>query len=514
MSTAVREQGAPSRPHPSPSLWHLAAVSFLPADQRGAALSWVRHLPLVVVLGAQMLLTLRLTNSIFSDEALHISVGQDYLALWRDGTPVPEPGPAVSGRPRTYPVLAGALAAAGGLELVRALSLVSMLGATVAVHAAGRHIGGTRAGLLSSVTFVLTGPVLFVGRLGTFDAPVIALLAVALALALTRSGYGSATLAGLALAGAAVTAPNAAVFIPSILVIILVASPEPRRTAGRAATAAGVTACVTAAVFTFGTRWVGEDIVPGPAARDARSPRPIATLWGDLGLSIGLLAVLALIGAGALLATQHGTGQRRRSTITVLALVGAAAVVPAWHLAVQEYVSFNRHLAYSSLFLAPLAGSVVVAVRGRLGRIVALVIALWLMLLLALARSAFLMSEWPDTTRVVDVVRADPHPGTYLSEYGWSMAFHGDDIPGVEFQEPWELFEEGPEAITEAILSSRYRGIIYRNESTSGEGHDPDVALIAALVADLPDYTLVAAVPVGQFETDVWYIWVRLGGSD
>jgi 4-amino-4-deoxy-L-arabinose transferase-like glycosyltransferase len=77
----------------------------------------------------------------------------------------------------------------GGLELARDFSLVCVLGVTAIGYAVTAKLFGRRATVFASAGYASTGSVLFVGRLATFDAMCLLLIASASALAI-HGGMG------------------------------------------------------------------------------------------------------------------------------------------------------------------------------------------------------------------------------------------------------------------------------------------------------------------------------------
>ena len=172
--------------------WQDVLLSFTPpaartrqAKDRLAAF----RLPLILLL--QAVLTWRLTDIVSDDEALYIHGGQVAIAYLLHGGAgnaalLRFDGSFFSGAPNAYPVLAAGLDAAGGLNLVRFFSLCCMLTATVCVYKIGRHLFNENVALLASLVFALTGSVQFVGKLATYDAPCLVLVALATTLAITN----------------------------------------------------------------------------------------------------------------------------------------------------------------------------------------------------------------------------------------------------------------------------------------------------------------------------------------
>ena len=89
--------------------------------------------------------------------------------------------------------------------MARFFSLCCMLTATVCVYKIGRYLFNENVGLLASLVFALTGSVQFVGKLATYDAPCLVLVALATTLAITKRSIAVAPIIGALLAMAAVT---------------------------------------------------------------------------------------------------------------------------------------------------------------------------------------------------------------------------------------------------------------------------------------------------------------------
>jgi hypothetical protein len=99
------------------------------------------------ILAVQTLLTLRLQNTAFDDEALYLYAGHLQLDAIAKGGPLrPEFTDYFSGSPLLYPPAAAALDSAFGLSGARALSLAFMLGATILVYALSRLLFDEMAG--------------------------------------------------------------------------------------------------------------------------------------------------------------------------------------------------------------------------------------------------------------------------------------------------------------------------------------------------------------------------------
>ena len=140
------------------------------------AVSW----PLVVILGAQAVLSLRLiwTNTAFIDEATYLFAGHVELAHWLRAAG-PQYATYFSGAPVLYPPLAALADNAAGLAGARMLSLVFMLGATALLWSTAARLFGRWAAFLAAALFVTLGPTQFLGAFATYDAMSLFLMAAA-----------------------------------------------------------------------------------------------------------------------------------------------------------------------------------------------------------------------------------------------------------------------------------------------------------------------------------------------
>ena len=215
---------APVRVTETAPVWGLAIVSFLPAKVQDVARSWIRHLPLGLILLVQAAATLRLNNSIYRDEGLYIWTGYRVIENWLHGTPLfDDPVRYFSGAPAFYPVLASLLDQVGGLWLVRLFSLLWMLAATAALYAVAKRLFHPKSAFWTAASFAVASPILFLGHLATFDAMALALLALAMAAGVRgvqTHKFVWAPVVGLLLAVAVVSKYAALMFVPVVLTVI------------------------------------------------------------------------------------------------------------------------------------------------------------------------------------------------------------------------------------------------------------------------------------------------------
>jgi 4-amino-4-deoxy-L-arabinose transferase-like glycosyltransferase len=496
MSVTIDRPTAPPMP-----TWELAAASVLPAATRQRTIGWLQHMPLAAVLLVQAVLSLRLQNTAFDDEALYIAAGHDYIAHFLHGTPVIDYGTFFSGAPAVYPVLAAALDTVGGLALVRLFSLLCMLAVTMCTYSVTRHLFGPRAAILAAAAFAFTGPVAFLGNFATFDGLCVASLAAATWLGVSQRSYLSCLGIGTALAVAVTVKYTGAAFTVPVLALTFLTT----RQLGRRVTRTAIAASWTAALLGTGYYLWGASIQPGidftTANRTALSPAPISQLLGYLAQDIGALLLLA--GVGTVVAARS-----LRSSLLVLTLLGAAALIPAGQLHLHEAVSFEKHTAYSALFLAPLAGLGLALLSQRSLKLLLAFAAVWVLLIIGLDRS-HTMYQWPNVSQVVQLINQDPTPGRYISTSSRSLAYYTrQDHPDIHWDDHYGLFDSGTENIRKAVIDKRYEFIAFRSGTSGNPTEDQRLAIFVAAVQASPDYQLVTPpFPVRQYAQEQWYIY-------
>jgi hypothetical protein len=480
-------------------LWKLAITSFVPPAKRPEAAVWIGRLPLALLVLLQVWLSMRLSNTAFEDEALYALTGHAYLGNWFAGQPLQQDyGDYLSGVPVLYPVVAGALDLVGGLWLVRVFSLLLMVGAMLSLRATARHLWGSRCGNLVALAFVLVGPVMFVGWLATFDAACVAALSAAIWLGVTRRSYSSAASVGLLLALAALLKYTGVAFAPIVLVLMVATA---HRRIARAALAGAVSATTLASLYLLFGSSVRQGIVFTTTDRAALFPMPRSELLFYTAVDLGPILVLALLGAYLLL--RSGSV---RTWLVVAALLAGAALLPAAQLHLGEGASFEKHLAYSALFLAPLAGRGLISMTSRNLGIVLVVTALWIAGATGLARS-HAMYEWANVGRVAELIKANPTPGVYLSTAS-ELEYYTHRMPQVEWESQYAFFDSGRAQMRAAVKDGRLEFVALRDGPIGNKGRDESVAFMIKTLDHSPNYRLAAKpFPIRPYSTDTWRVY-------
>ena len=497
--------------------WHEVVLSFAPPQKRTSrAVTLLARLPIWLILIGQAVLTWRLSDIANDDEALYIDAGHDILSHAIMGSHVAGYGSYFSGAPAGYPVVAAALDSVGGLVLVRLFSLACLLVCTVCVQRSSQHLFGRRAGLFSALVFALSGSVLFVGKLATYDAPCIALIALAMTWAITRRSVVSGAGIGILLALAATTKYAGAAFIPVILAMcFLSASATTVRDYLRPTARSVVAAIVVVGVLLGGFHLWGASIRPGlsftTTGRKALDYQPMVVLLRSLVDDIGLVVVLALVALVLL------SGQRawRKVLVSLVCLVGGL-LLPLSQIRIHEFTSLDKHTAFSALFLAVPAGLALASIFTMRGSIkVAAAVVIWLLLIDGLWRSETQYS-WPSTLmKALAVVDANPVPGTYVSIDGDAARYYWALDPHIRWESSsfaHSLFDQGTPVVISAIRSRQFSGFVYQTGDFTA-ARQREQATVTKYFAQDPDYRLAARFRVSPYGTSEWYVWQKWTGT-
>jgi Dolichyl-phosphate-mannose-protein mannosyltransferase len=349
------------------------------------------------------------------------------MAAMRAGAPLLDPFPEyLSGNPYYYPLIASNLDAWGGLEAARTLSLVAILGVTVCVYWVGKELFGRESAILGAAIFAFQGSVLFLGRLATYDASCLLLLALSVVIAL-RSSFARNPLVALGIGPLLVLAVlnkyAALLWAPSVFAILAWSSLQRggwRHMAVRVGVAVGsmlVTALLILAAFdtSFLVGMRGSTLSRSIVQEVAR----LNLAWDVVklgGVGLGLAFIGCLVVA-------------REQRVLAVILIGSALLAPAYHIYKAEPISLHKHIAYGLYFAAPLAGYALARLATVSGRSCGQNIgggsnwlsglALCLVVFLVGARQALWENHtWSDSSGMVTVMRGlvRPEAGHYLAE--------------------------------------------------------------------------------------------------
>lgn len=477
----------------------------------------VYRLPLPLILLLQAVSSLiALRNTAFQDEALYLLAGRQIFLSWLGKTPYLEPyGLYFSGYPSFYPVIGGGLDFLGGLEAARLFSLLCMLIVTVCVYYMTMQFFDRKSALIAAFLFACEGSVLFLGRLATYDAFCLCLLALAVMLAFRASKAASAqmTLALGPLLVLAVAAKYAGLlFVPVVLAQLAWWTWKHKgleETLIRLGFALFSLAASGFIAFINIDKQVFTGLSFTTTNRVSSGAMPILVMQ-HIALMEGLFFGLGLL--GLLLC-----GRQRLPT--GLLLFGSTLLVPLYHTYKGEFISLDKHLAFSMFFLAPLAGLAIASLVGlwqkrslRLPWVTALALCL-LISSLGLQQARNLYEGWPSSTRLTTFLRPRVQLGIarYLAEDFDVLRYYLKDETDLWQWSSLDYFvytdkqnhDLSGEAAYKAAIQEGYFDLI---ELSYGY-HTPLAMQITQNLTASKHYDLIAKIPIHN-SYGYGYFWV------
>jgi hypothetical protein len=537
---SVRHRREPDIPAEDDFAEPSTRVLVLPRAKRGsgpelfsapsARRTWVSRAVLGGLLCMQAILSLRLQNTAFGDEALYLYAGHMETAHLLHGAALQGTyATYFPGIPVLYPVLAAAANSVGGLAAARAVSLLAMLITTVLLYAMTRRLFNERVGLCAVVLFCVTEGTTLAGQLATNDAVSLCLLALASWIVVRTAPWRwrayllAAPVAGLAIG----TDYWALLYLPTLALLAgLAADPYLGRTA---LTRSLVLGAVTVELFAVGVLIGGRTYVTAAVATLAtRSPGGDQALHilAEAGEWSGLVAALAAFGA-ARYATEARNernelvalpGSRRRRSALGLVLAGTALLALADHLYLNTDNMMDTHICFGLFFAAPMAGVGLARLVGDHFRRAQIGVVVWAAaLVLGLAQATQTFGSWPNSsTQVMELSRYLGPGARYLVENDDVAIYYlmgNPDAQPDQFTSTYFMSYRnrkgqlltGTPAFLAALQSGYFRVVIYDSSVTPAL----DKSLAAALESN-PRYRLAGAVPedARDFRTTC-YVWVR-----
>lgn len=479
--------------------------------------------PLSYILVVQFLLSLRLHNSAFQDEALYIYGGSQIIGHVLHHRQMFENFDTYfSGTPEFIPVILGALNSVGGLALARLFSTIWMLIATICCYSVGGRLFGRRSGTFAAALFGSSASVLFVARMATYDASSLGFLSVATFMsvrAAERRRGGSAFLVGVLLVMAVLAKYAAGLFVPSVLGLLVLQSVHRggwKRAVSRGALAAvGCTVGVGIVYLALGSSLL-HGIESTTTARKTVVLTPAMTILTEAGRLGGLVLALSLAGL-AIVVRRH----RPSRALVALLLFVTGLLPPAYHAYTGENVSLSKHIAFGLFFAAPLAGVVVARMAGRswnrldLQRAFPALAVCLIVLGIGVTQSSQLHNGWPDSTPMVAVLRSQIRPDNSR------ILVEEPEVPRYYLQHlvaPWEwtgltwfqykqngVLLQGAPAFRAAIAVGYFDLVVLQYGYNAVLAHSIDGGLLHGSL-----YQLLAKVPYNDsFGRGFYWIWRR-----
>jgi hypothetical protein len=509
-----------------------ARRAFPPAERYtpGRRTTLISRLILLAIVCLQAVLSLRLRNTAFEDEATYLYAGHMELEHILHGSPLQgNYASYFSGSPVLYPVLGAAVDQAGGLALARALSLVEMLGITALLYSLTRRLFNERIGLCAAGFFAVTESAIFLGNFATYDATCLFLLAFAAWIMVRTASFRWPVFLLAALPAALAVGVKYAglLFVPTIAVLpVLTGWPERGRRVlwYPLAFGAAVAGLLLAALRLGGQAYT--TALQSTTTNRAQGTTPVSTILRESAEWGGVLFVLAVIGTIAYIwrvrtepdeKIAPAGGRFRRAALGVV-LTGTALLAPTDQAHLHTDISFLKHIGFGLFFAAPMAGVGLARIMGDYFRRPQFGVAAWsLALVLGMVQSNQLYHSWPSSGPFVSTFAKylKPH-ARYLVEVPEVPIYYLMGRPDAQPDQFTSTFVityfnkkgqelTGPAGFTAAVQDGYFQVIAYNNDVTLAV----DGALAKALQAS-HSYYLAAKVNLSDtFGPVVYSIWVK-----
>jgi hypothetical protein len=494
--------------------------------------TWLSRAVLASILLMQMLLTLRMNNSAFEDEALYLYVGHLEIAHWLHGAALQGDYPSYfSGAPVLYPVLGAAADSIGGLVAARAVSLVEMLLATTLVYGMTRRLFNERVALCAGIVFAASEPTLFLGNLATYDATALLLLTVSawLVVRTTDFGWPAYLLAAPLMLLAVATKYATLLFIPSVIVLAGLAV-APRR-GGKAAFGRPIALAALFAALCAGLIYVaGPDYMTGfkftTLTRFQGTSSTSSLLW-DCAQWVGVPLLLALIGAVAYTkkpATDAkgqiaSAGSSLQRALLGAVLGGTILLAPLEQIRIHTETSLFKHVGFGLVIAAPIVGVGLDRVIGDHFRRIQIGIAVWgVALAVGMTTANNQFNGWPNSALFVSAMAHYLRPDArYLVEVDEVPIYYLRNYPDAQpsqftstyyigyFDNTQGKLLTGNDGYIAAIKAGYFQVVAYNYSTTPATD-----GVIARALAQSPLYRLANVIPNGN-DTVRQYIWVKSG---
>jgi len=543
-------------PSPAPPISLIASPSTVPLPRAGAGVrpdadaasgrpddegytptrrrTTVSRLALLSILALQALLSLRLRNSAFEDEALYLYAGRMEIAHLLHGAALQgNYASYFSGAPVLYPVLGGALNAVGGLMLARALSLAEMLAVTAMLYSVSRRLFNERVALCAAALFAVSESALFLGELATYDATCVFLLACATLIVVRWAGsrWPVFLLAAPVVALAVAVKYAGLIFVPTIAVLPAVAGWPAR---GRRVLLYPPVFGLTVALLLYGALLRGgplyAEAISGTTTSRPLGSVPVLTIVKESAAWGGVIIALAVFGAVAYTMRPRtepdewiapAGGRVRRAALGAL-LAGTAFLAPLYQAHLHTDVSLQKHIGFGLFFAAPLAGLGLARLVGDHFHRPQVGIALWsLALVLGMAQSQNLYGGWPPAAPLVRALSPYLRPGaTYLVEVPEVPIYYLEGQSDAQPGQFWSTYNityidsrgqtlTGNAGFQAAIRAGFFRVVAYDGNTTPAAD-----AVIAKALQSSRVYRLAAVVREDDSAGPLqFYVWVKGGAA-
>ena len=506
--------------------WRSDAEGYTPTRRR----TMVSRMALLGILALQALLSLRLRNSAFEDEALYLYAGRMEIAHLLHGAALQgNYASYFSGAPVLYPVLGAALNMVGGLALARALSLAEMLAVSAMLYSISRQLFNERVALCAAALFAVSESALFLGELATYDATCVFLLACGTWIVVRWAGsrWPVLLLAAPLVALAVAVKYAGLIFVPTIAVLPAIAGWP---ALGRRALLYPPAFTLAVAGLLYGALRLAGPVyataITGTTTSRPLGAVPAATIVRESAAWGGVVTALAVFGAVAYTVRARteanesiapAGGRARRAALGAL-LAGTAFLAPLYQAHLHTDVSLHKHIGFGLFFAAPLAGLGLARLVGDHFRRPQVGVAVWsVALVLGMAQSQNLFGAWPAAGPLVQALSPHLRPGAkYLVEAPEVPIYYLEGRADAQPDQFWSTYNityvdsrgktlTGNAGFQAAIQAGFFQIVAYDGGTTPAAD-----AVIARALRSTRDYGLASVVPEQDSSGRVdFYVWVK-----
>ncbi len=346
-------------------------------------------------------------NTAFIDESNYILIGKLFLTG----------GPAQFGNPYSFVfssylpmILLGAAGSLGGLAGARAINGLFGIVTIIFIYLTAKYAYGKRASLLAALVASIYGPFVFLGEFATYDSLCIMFISISLYFLIRGSAEKSRKLIAISCASLALAVVSeyiALVFLPYFAVYACYKS----RTNLKIFIAAAVIPLI--AYFLAISSSIHE-LIAGQIIAVHLFGSPLLDV-ADTALAFSIvLIVFSILGVW-----------KSRSKISMFLFIGAL-IIPAVQIAASDGISVAKHVAFSIIFLAPLAGAAASEKWNFKGKDISIALIGCLLALLAVTSAIqlnYLEHSYPNESPVNKFLESRVNTSTKILSEGWSNAF-------------------------------------------------------------------------------------------
>jgi hypothetical protein len=371
-------------------------------------------------------------NSVFIDEAFHITMGKQLLG----GEPC-DGCPSHTGSVTTWPLLAAYGDSWGGLYGARALAIVIGLATTIAIYFTARILLGNPFAILAAALFQFSGQALYLMKMATYDVLAAFFLSLAFLCFVASERVDSGRYEAAALSSstiflflAAVTKYLVPVFVPAFFILVLA-----RRGAKKTLLYFVLPLVIISVLYTAFAPYPPNEVVAQQISGVRETSRlPLGTLTDWTFRWVALAYLLAIFGLF-----------HERKGRTALTLILLSTPIILLHLVTRTERSVNKNMIFALIFLAPAAALGVdhiahlFSMRGasRAAKTFFMLAVVAIFWAYGFYNLRWLERQYPDVSPVIEYFDQNGFDGMRVAMNGWDGVIYeyslGSKYPTAEF---------------------------------------------------------------------------------